>query len=232
MSADAERTLVTVERLGRRGDGLATRDGRPIAIPGALPGESVALGAGAVAPEILAPSPDRLPPTCPHASECGGCALQHASDRLLAAWKRERIVEALAAKGLAPEIAETQVSPPRTRRRVTFAAMRAKSGVRLGFHRARSHQVVPILDCLVARSEITAALPALEALGRIAAPRKRAVAVSVTVSLDGLDVAVSAAKALDLPLREAAGAWAGTADVARLAWNAETVAERRPPRQR
>ncbi|MCC0067933.1 MAG: class I SAM-dependent RNA methyltransferase, partial [Rhodovulum sp.] len=94
---------ITIDRLGREGDGFAGR----IRAAFTLPGERVRgpVAAGRMAPvEILAPSPERVAPVCRHFGACGGCALQHGSDAFLAGWKEGTIARALAAQGLAAEI--------------------------------------------------------------------------------------------------------------------------------
>jgi len=53
--------------------------------------------------------------------------------------------------------------------------------------------------------------------------------VQVTKTDTGLDVAAEEMKELDLPLREALAVLAERADLARLTWNGEGIAERRPP---
>lgn len=234
MPSDAD---LTITRLGRFGDGLVaeTDAGRRAglrAVAGALPGERVRVRADGRLSAVLTPSPERIPPPCAHAETCGGCVLQHASDRLVADWKRARVIDALAARGLEAPVADTVTSPARARRRVTLAAARIKTGVALGFHRARSPTVVDLAECVVARPEIAAALPALRRLARLATPRKRPIDLGVTCSAAGLDVALSGAKSLDLDLRAAAAAWAEETDIARLAWNGEILAARRPPTQR
>ncbi|MEM6489688.1 MAG: class I SAM-dependent RNA methyltransferase, partial [Pseudomonadota bacterium] len=91
-----------VAQVGTQGDGLVA--GHYVA--GVLPGERVRIRP--VAPgrahlaSVLAPAPARVVPVCPHAGPCGGCTLQHADDRWMAAWKTERLVEALAAAGVVP----------------------------------------------------------------------------------------------------------------------------------
>ena len=216
-----------IVRLGRDGDGLAA-DGT--AFPGALPGETVERDGEKL--RILEPAAIRVKPPCRHAGSCGGCALQHADPGFLARWKRDLIVEALARRGIETAVAETIAAPPRSRRRAAFTAMRTKKSALLGFRQRRSHLVVEIADCLLVSPAIQAALPALRAIGALAASRKREVKLWVTTSESGLDVAVEDGKELDLVLREAAAAWAEETDVARLSWNGEAFATRRPPIQR
>ena len=97
-------SLWTVERLGRRGDGVATgEDGRTLA-PMVLPGEVIegdAHDGRLAAPRILTPSPDRVRAPCPHYRTCGGCGLMHASDGFVAGWKAGMVTQALAAQGIA-----------------------------------------------------------------------------------------------------------------------------------
>ena len=85
---------VTIERLGREGDGIAGA----LRLPFALPGERWRVGDGA--PRCSTAAPERVAPPCPHFGACGGCALQHAVGRLpRRRGRRETIVRALAAHG-------------------------------------------------------------------------------------------------------------------------------------
>ena len=222
---------VTIERLGRGGEGIAG----PIRAPFTLPGEVVRgkLEDGVLrVTEILSPSPDRVTPVCQHFGTCGGCALQHASDRFLAEWKREVVERALARRGLAAGLRPTLTSPPRSRRRASFAGHRTRKTVAVGFHARRSEAVVDILDCPVARPELLAAKPALAELTGLAAARGGTIRLAVTAGPAGLDVDVGGAKPLDAALGPRLAALAEAADLARLSWNGETAALRRPPFQR
>ena len=202
---------------------------------GALPGERVRIdpAAALIRPlAVLEESPHRQTPPCRHAPRCGGCVLQHAAPDFLAEWKRQRVIDALAAQGLEAEVSPTISSPPFSRRRATFSAMRTKKTLRLGFHELRAEAVADIEACHVLRPEITAALPALRAVVPIAASRRGEVKLAATASEAGLDVALRDAKDLTLETRAAAAAWAEEWDIARLTWNEEQIAERRPPMQR
>lgn len=226
----ADPVEVVVERLGLQGDGLAGE----LRIPLSLPGERVRgpVEAGILAPaEVLALSPERVAPPCRHFGTCGGCALQHASDGFLAGWKRETVVRALGARGLEAEVAPTLVSPVRSRRRAVFAGRRTRSGATVGFHARRSEAVVDVTECWVLRPEILAARTALAGIVALGASRSHGVRLTVTLSEAGLDVEVSGGKPLDAALRGGLAAAAEAADLARLAWEGEPVALRRPPWQ-
>ncbi len=223
-----------VQRLGRKGDGIAAGPDGPVYAPFTLPGERIA---GEVADgrmegaRILDPSSDRVAAPCRHFRRCGGCALQHASDAYLAAWKRDIVISALAARGLETEVAETITSLARSRRRATFSVRRTKKGATVGFHARRAGEIVAIEDCPLIAPKLLDAIPALEALARIGASRKGELKCAATVTEAGLDVSVEGGKtpeagdAQRMGLAEIAEAH----DLARLIWGGEPVAVLRPP---
>src|SRR5690625_1012627 len=90
-----------IESLGAQGDGV-TADG--VFVPFSLPGERVRIlsaGHRGRLEAVLSPAPERVQPACPHFGSCGGCALQHASEEMVAGWKSDLIRRALASRGLA-----------------------------------------------------------------------------------------------------------------------------------
>ena len=222
---------ILIERLGLEGDGLAG----PIRVPFTLPGERVRgtfEGGHARTTEILEPSPERVAPLCRHFGVCGGCALQHASDGFLADWKRGVVKRALAARGLSTELRPTLTSPPRSRRRASFAGHRARKAVSVGFRARRSETVVDLLECVLVRPELLAAKPVLAELTGLGAGRGGTIRLAVTSGPAGLDIAVGGAKPLEAGLGARLAALAEAADLARLTWNGEIAALRRPPFQR
>ncbi len=223
--------IVTVDRLGHHGDGIAGS----LFVPGALPGEVVqgeAQGDRLTGIRILTPSPDRIRPPCPQAKSCGGCALQHASDPLVARWKEGIVATALRHQGLAAEVLPILTSPPRSRRRATFHARRTRGGALVGFHARGSASLVATPDCHLVAPALQATLPALAALAAAGAARGGELALTVTGTLTGPDVAVTGGKALDAGLRQALATVAGTQGLARLTWDGEPVAQAAPPRLR
>ncbi|MEO3414672.1 class I SAM-dependent RNA methyltransferase [Roseovarius sp. CAU 1744] len=224
-------TRYTINRLGHQGDGIA--DG-PIFVPMTLPGEVVKGdldGNRLNNVKIETPSPDRVAAPCRHFRSCGGCQLQHASDGFVAGWKTEVVATALAAHGLEAQFLPVSTSPPCSRRRATFAARRTKKGALAGFHAKASDVVVEIPGCQLLHPDLMAALPVAQALAVAGASRKNGISVAATLSLGGLDLAVSDGKPLDGTLRIALAHLAERHDLARLAWDDEVIVTRRAPEQ-
>ncbi|MDR5652627.1 class I SAM-dependent RNA methyltransferase [Ruixingdingia sedimenti] len=221
--------IVTIERLGHLGDGIAPG---PVYVPGMLPGEVVEgelEGSTLAKPRILAPSPQRVKPPCAHARTCGGCALQHASDDFVAGWKQAVVEAALAGQGLSAPFRPIVTSPPRSRRRATLSARRTKVGVTVGFHARGSDMLVAVPDCRLLHPDLIATFPAVATITEAGGSRKGELTLTVTRSLTGPDIAVAGGKALDASLRQQIAALAEAHGIARLTWDGEPVALRVPP---
>ncbi|HWL57843.1 MAG TPA: class I SAM-dependent RNA methyltransferase [Paracoccus sp. (in: a-proteobacteria)] len=224
-------TIWTVERLGRKGDGVALAEGARALAALTLPGEVIegeAEDGRLAAPRIVTPSDTRVRPPCQHYRACGGCTLMHGSDAFVRDWKVGVVTEALRAQGLAAPIAGVHVSPPRSRRRAVLSGRRTKKGALLGFHARASEIIVDIADCHVLRPAIQSALPLLRRIVIAGASRAGELSLAVTETAAGLDVAVSGGKPMDPALLEALAALAAEGDLARLAWGDEAII-RRPP---
>ncbi len=220
---------VTVGRLGHLGDGIAEG---PVYVPRTLPGEVVegdVTGGRMSTPKIVTPSVHRIRPACPHYRSCGGCALQHASDNFVRDWKIEVVRTALAAHGLTASIAGVTTSPPSSRRRATLHGRRLKKGVLVGFHGRASDALIGIPNCGLLHPDLMAGMPAYQALTSHAASRRGDVSIAATATDSGLDVSLTDARPLDRDGLATAVEICQVHDLARLTWNGETVAERRPP---
>lgn len=223
--------IVTIDRLGHLGDGIAEG---PIFVAGALPGEVVEgtlEGDRLADPKIVTPSPDRVKPPCRHARACGGCQLQHASDPFVAAWKQQVVETALAGQGLAAPFRPLVTSPPNSRRRASLSARRTKGGALIGFHAKGSDTITPIPDCQLLHPALMAALPGLEALTLIGGSRSAELTLQVTATPGGADVTVTGGKPLDTTLRLDLARMVEAHGFSRLTWDGETVALRDRPAQ-
>jgi 23S rRNA (uracil1939-C5)-methyltransferase len=227
--------ILTIDRLGHLGDAIAQGPDGPVYVAQMLPGEVVSgdlQGDKLLSPRIETPSPDRIRPPCTHARTCGGCLLQHARDPFVAAWKEQVIVSALAGQGLTTTIRPIQTSPAQSRRRATIAGRRAKTGALLGFHARSSDVLVAIPECQLLHPALMAAFPALEALVVMGGSRKAELALTVTQTLAGPDIAVTGGKEVDAALRLDLARVAEAHGLSRLTWEGEVVALRTAPMQR
>ena len=223
---------LTVARLGHLGDGIADGPEGPVFVPMALPGEVVegAVADGRMdAPKIVTPAPERVRAPCPHYRACGGCRLMHATEDFTARWKAGVVEAALAARGIAVEVSAAETVPLRSRRRAVLAGRRTKAGTLIGFHARVSGVIVGISDCLVLHPALRALAPRLGPVVAAGASRKGEVALALTLTDTGEDLAATGGKPLDESLFAALAAEAEALDLARLSWGGEMVAERRVP---
>ncbi len=221
----------TVERLGRKGDGVAI-SGQDRALAAlTLPGEVIegeAVAGRIAAPRIVTPSGQRVRPGCVHYRACGGCSLMHGTEDFVKAWKVGVVTEALRAQGLSAPVAGVHVSPPRSRRRAVLSGRRTKKGALLGFHGRASDVIVDLADCQVLRPAILDALPLLRHLVVAGGSRAGELSLTVTETPAGLDVAVTGGKPMDPALFQSLAALAEQGDLARLTWGDQAIT-RRPP---
>jgi len=155
--------ILDVQWLLPDGSGGGPIQGGSVRIPGALPGDRVRYTEvhrrgrtiHGVLDAVEIPSPARRDPPCPWDGSCGGCDL--------AALEPEARRQALAAvvrrafqwDALPPVEPSPQQAGHRARIKL------ALEGARVGYRGARSHDLVEIGDCLVARPEVRAALERL-----------------------------------------------------------------------
>jgi tRNA/tmRNA/rRNA uracil-C5-methylase (TrmA/RlmC/RlmD family) len=206
--APGDRVELVVGPVAHGGHCVARHEGRVVFVRHTLPGERVVAevtGSGhggrflrADAVRVLEPSADRVLPPCPWSGpgRCGGCDFQHvdlaAQRRLKAAVVAEQF-QRLAGVDLAEAEGGEVVCEPVPgdhdglgwRTRVEFAV---DGSGRAGLRRHRSHEVVPVDDCLIAVPEVTAtgvlatAHPGAEAVDVVAPSRGAAVQVPVPTS--------------------------------------------------
>ena len=231
-AAEISQTL-RIEKIGAQGDGIAANIFAPLTLPGELVRGRVSQGRIEVE-EILEPSPDRVPPPCPHFGDCGGCALQHWAPAPYLAWKRDQIALALSREGIVTDILEPFASAPHTRRRLALHARKEEGKVRLGFKARRTWRLVDLDICVIADPALVRAMPALR---RLAAPflehPKSAPTLHVTRTLSGLDIDVTGVErksgGLSASAQSRAAEAAAEGDFARVTLAGEVVYQARQP---
>jgi 23S rRNA (uracil1939-C5)-methyltransferase len=190
------RRELTIARLGNQGDGIADTGSGPVYVPFALPAERVAAdidGNRGQLAEILEPAPGRVVPICRHFGLCGGCALQHMEWSAYLEWKRQRVIDALAREGIEAPVEPVRAFGPHSRRRATLTAEKTVKGLRLGFRRAQSHEIVDLDECPVLLPRLESALPGLRRLLSRLLPAGEA-RVPMTACDNGFDVNIDGVK--------------------------------------
>ncbi|WP_292226498.1 class I SAM-dependent RNA methyltransferase [Brevundimonas sp.] len=231
--------ILSIDRVGGQGDGVANTPNGPVFVPLTLPGETVravVADGRAEQVEIVTASADRIAPVSPQYGDCGGCSLQHWAAEPYLDWKREQVRLALAREGIETEIEATVATPAGTRRRVALHARRMPDGrVALGFKARRSWRLVEVTACPIADPRIVAAIPML---AEVAAPLlehpKSAPTLHVTWTLSGLDVDVTGVErrtgGLSGDAQMRAIAAAQRADLARLSLAGDVMMMARQPK--
>ena len=199
---------VLIERFAARGDGVAA-DGR--FVPGAVPGDRL-LPDGS-----LLHGADHVEARCRHFGTCGGCQLQHVSDRLIADFARDRVLAPLARSGIAPEqLMPVHVSPEGTRRRAAMRATRTDGKVRLGFNAEGAHRLVDMAECPVLHPALFALVPPLRGLLGPWLAERSAIGVTMTLTDNGVDLLLANLQANSLPRIEGLTRFAADQGLARL----------------
>ncbi|WP_421952162.1 class I SAM-dependent RNA methyltransferase [Pelagibacterium sp.] len=212
---------LAIERLGHRGEGVATLDGKPIFVPLSLEGETITVeidGNRGRLIEVIEPSPMRGQPFCPHFGACGGCQLQHLGADAYRQFKRGLVVDALSRAGVQADTADPIVAHGAGRRRATLHATKSAAG----FMALRSHAIHDIDTCPVLVPALARAPEIARAIAAVVGPCD----VSFTASDLGLDVAIRAKRAK--PTADLT-AIAREHDLARISLNGEPLILQRPP---
>jgi 23S rRNA (uracil1939-C5)-methyltransferase len=144
--------------MAATGEAVGRHQNKVVFVPFGMPGDRVRVRvvddrkrfARAEIIEVLRAGPGRVPPPCRHFGVCGGCQWQHLDYALQLEYKRKIVAEQLSRLGgvenppVEPAIGMSD--PWAYRNHVQFAVTREG---RLGFMAARSHEIIPIVECLI-----------------------------------------------------------------------------------
>lgn len=223
-----------IEEMGARGHGIAQSESGPVYAPLSLPGERIEAKIRADRAElvqILEPSPERIPASCPLFGRCGGCQLQHWQEGPYLAWKEQVIAQALAKRGLDVAIEPIVPAWGQGRRRAAFHAARNGRAIDFGFMRRDGAGIEPIGACPLLTASLGAKIPDLRKLAAALVPEKGEIVLQCLETLTGLDVNVRGAGQGPLQPGRLAKTSAAVleADIARLSFEGDAfLAPRRP----
>ncbi len=152
---------VEIVDQGHTGEGIGKKDGYPLFIDFALPGEIIETqvikanknyGFGKIL-EIKKASENRIDPPCIYYHRCGGCQIQHESYETQKNFKRKRVQDALERIGDISNFTVDETlgmeNPFRYRNKVQIPMARVDGKLIAGFYSRGSHRIVNIEECIV-----------------------------------------------------------------------------------
>lgn len=164
------------------GDGLAHLPadergrGKAAFLPFVLTGEKVEATitqqksgfARAHAESIIEPSPQRVAPTCPYFTHCGGCHYQHSTYEHQLQIKQEILREAFRRTAKLESVPEIQVhpSPPWNYRNRSRLQVQTAPAFAAGYFKMASHALLAVEQCPISSPLINRGIATLWQLGR------------------------------------------------------------------
>ena len=145
-----------IEGYTSEGLGVARIDGQAVFVHRALRGEDCDVlllkvlknAAFGKAVKVHEPSPHRVEPDCPYYGKCGGCDFRHMDREEELYAKKTRVQDALRRIGGSDVQVEEILVGERLHYRNKSQFPIAADGT-VGFYKARSHQVIPVENCLL-----------------------------------------------------------------------------------
>ena len=158
-----------IEGYSSEGLGIARIDGQVVFVHRAVRGElcdililkvlkNVAFGKVV---GMEAPSPHRREPDCPYYGRCGGCDFRHMDYEEELRAKRQRVQDALQRLGGSDAVVEEILGAEDTLRYRNKSQYPISADGKVGFYRARTHEVVETEQCLIQKAEADAAAQAV-----------------------------------------------------------------------
>ncbi len=163
-----EAISIDIQRLSHDGRGVGAIDGKIAFVEGAINGETVmAQFTGRrkqydelKTVEVLTASPDRVEPPCPHATICGGCAMQHISASAQIKLKEKVLHDQLEHIGgltqftpIAPMLSQTEGY--RRKARLAMRYVSKKESMLVGFREKNSSFIAEMSSCAVLNESVS-----------------------------------------------------------------------------
>ncbi len=150
-----------IEEINNLGAGVAHHEGLVVFVKGAVTGDTVRAKVIKVAKsflvarleEILTPSPYRESDStaCHEPNACGGCVWRGVTYEHELLMKQKYVEAAFMKAGVSARVMPTLTDGKiyRYRNKAQYPVARTKSGVCAGFYVQKTHNIIPISDCLI-----------------------------------------------------------------------------------
>jgi len=168
-----EKYEILINNVSHQGEGIGRVENFAVFVPGAIKGEKIEVKiteirknfARGKLEKIILPSLNRVKPPCPVFNLCGGCHLQHINYKKQLEMKKEIVENVLSRIGnqnidVMPIIG--MEIPWRYRNKGHFHLARENENITLGFYQSKSHDLVPVSQCLLFSQNINSLIKYLE----------------------------------------------------------------------
>ena len=157
-----QKLTLTIESFGAQGEGVAKYEGMPVFVPYALPGEIADVlivktekkYAFGKLLSINSHAPFRTEPSCPLFYKCGGCVCQHMSYAAQLEFKRaqvENCMQHIAGLNVSVLPVLGMEEPWQYRNKISMPVAGVTGNPQIGYYAQRSHRVIPVDRCLLAK---------------------------------------------------------------------------------
>jgi 23S rRNA (uracil1939-C5)-methyltransferase len=146
-----------------------------------------------------------------------------------ARFKRAAVQHALMQAGVNAEVLAPVIVPPNTRRRAVFKIARTKDALEIGFHAARSHDIVDMRECLVITPGLLSLVQELRVRLMPLFNAGEAAELHVTETVSGFDLALSGTRKVAPALTALMVAAVQGLPIARLVFNNTLLLEHGAP---
>ena len=157
-----QKLTLTIESFGAQGEGVAKYEGMPVFVPYALPGEIADVlivktekkYAFGKLLSINSHAPFRTEPYCPLFYKCGGCVCQHMSYAAQLEFKRaqvENCMQHIAGLNVSVLPVLGMEEPWQYRNKISMPVAGVTGNPQIGYYAHRSHRVIPVDRCLLAK---------------------------------------------------------------------------------
>lgn len=152
--------IVTIERLGDGGEGIAIYNGIVIFVPFTKPGDTVLVHiindkkSFLIAKKIkkISSENEEIVPPCPYFYKCGGCDIQHLSKDEQLKFKKEMVNNSLKKYAKIDAKIENVIESDkwlRYRNKFAFPVQEVNGELKIGMYKKNSHEIIEIDDCLL-----------------------------------------------------------------------------------
>jgi len=147
---------IDITDVNENGAGFGRIEGMAVFVPGLLAGEKAEIRITSLAKNYamgecvrrMSDSPDRIPPVCPSAEQCGGCTLAHVTFEAENRIKQNSVKSAFRRAGLPYDMVEETVhGTNRTGYRNKLGVHLGESG--FGLCRSETNEVLPFTGCAI-----------------------------------------------------------------------------------